>query len=260
MKAATLLVSALLAVSLLLAGCTSAPPPVQEQQARYVIGIDADFPPFTSLDSSGSPAGFDIDAARYVAAAEGLDVVFVAVPWDGIIPALENGDVDIVWSGLTVTDERQARVSFTHPYLTVNQSIAARAGAGTSMEDVLAGRARIGVQAGSTGEAWAAENLVGTGAMADADLVRFPGVTGLTGALEAGRIDASIIQAPAQERAIAGRNLSVIGTIPAQESYAVAVRQGDTVLLATLDRGLLRLKGDPYWQQLKETYGLDGAP
>jgi ABC-type amino acid transport substrate-binding protein len=69
-------------------------------------------------------------------------------------------------------------------------------------------------------------------------------------------VGASIVQAPSQQYAIAGRNLTIIGTVPAQESYAVAVRKGDTELLATLDRGLVRLKGDPYWQQIREKHGI----
>jgi len=53
-----------------------------------------------------------------------------------------------------------------------------------------------------------------------------------------------------------GKPLQIIGTTPAQASYAVAVRKTDPALLAKIDDGLVQLMKDPYWQQLKQKYGM----
>jgi polar amino acid transport system substrate-binding protein len=261
--------SVLFAIAFLLlpaAGCLSAPDgqvpqpaatTPQEIRPHYIIGVDGDFAPFTSQDRNGNFSGFDIEAARRVAEREGFDVQFVAVPWDNVIPALETGEIDIIWSGLTVTEERQARVNFSVPYYTVNQSIAVRAGSKFTMQDLYDGRLRIGAQAGSSEADWVMGNLVRTGKMSESNLSLYPDITTLTNSLEDGTVDASIIQFPSQQRAIKDKALIILGTTPSPDTYAVAVRKTDPELLAAVDHGLYMLMKDPIWQQLKEKYGLE---
>jgi len=266
MKGTVIVFIALIFLLLIAAGCVSAPKgpapapvtsTVQEVRSHYTIGVDGDFLPFTSKDGGGNFSGFDIDAARWIAEREGFDVKFVAVPWDNIVPALEAGEVDIIWSGMTVTEKRQAQVNFSHPYYTVNQSIAVRAGSSAvTMQDFYDGRLRIGVQAGSTEADWVIKNLIQTGKMPASNLSQYPDITILTNNLENGTIDASIIQSPSQQRAVTGRPLVIIGTTPSQDTYAVAVRKTDPELVARINDGLLQLTKDPYWQQLLQKYGL----
>jgi polar amino acid transport system substrate-binding protein len=125
------------------------------------------------------------------------------------------------------------------------------------MQDLYDGRMRIGVQAGSTDADWVIKNLIRTGKMPTSNLIQYPDITILTNNLENGTIDASIIQAPSQQRAVTGRPLVIIGTIPSPDRYAVAIRKTDPELLAIVNDGLLQLMKDPYWQQLKQKYGLE---
>ena len=250
---------------LVITGCMSLPngPPAQpatttlkEVRPHYIIGVDGDFPPFTVKDNGGNFSGLDIDAARWIAEKKGLQVQFVAVPWDNIISSLEAGTIDIIWSGMTVSAERQAKVNFSKPYYSVNQSIAIRAGSHVTMQDLYNGRLRIGVQTGSTEADWVIKNLIQTGKMPASNLSQYPDITILTNNLENGNVDASIIQVPSQQRAISGRSLVIIGTTPSQDLYAVAIRKTDPKLLAIIDDGLLQMMKDPYWQQLKQKYDL----
>lgn len=232
------------------------PPSPQEAHSHYVIGVDGDYPPFTYRDSAGNLTGFDIEAARWIANRKGFDVKFVAVPWDGIIPALKSGKIDMIYSGLTVSPERERDIDFTRSYYTVNQSVAIRQGSGITLQDLYAGRLRIGTQAGSTSAAWVEENLVRPGKMPAAALFLFPDLSTLTDGLANGTIDASLFDAPPLERAIAGKSLAIIGEIPTMEHYAVAVRKTDPQLLVMMDDGLRQLMADPYWQPLLLKYGL----
>jgi polar amino acid transport system substrate-binding protein len=265
MKGTFIIAPALVVMLLFAAGCTSAPEGAAQHPAagtppgvrpHYIIGVDGDFLPFTSQDRGGNFSGFDIDAARRVAEQEGFDVTFVAVPWDAIVPALESGKIDIIWSGMTVTEERQERVNFSVPYYSVNQSIAVRAGSPVTMQDFIDGRVRVGAQAGSTEAEWVTKNLVQTGKMPQSNLSLYPDITTLTENLENGTVDASVIQLPSQQRVIQGRDLVILGTTPSPDLYAVAVRKTNPELLARVDHGLLSLMKDPYWQQLKGKYGL----
>jgi polar amino acid transport system substrate-binding protein len=266
MKRTLIIFIALVLLLVIAAGCTSAPitpAPVQTTVAptavrpHYIVGVDADFPPFASRDSGGNISGFDIDAARWIAERKGFDVEFVAIPWENAISDLEAGRIDMIASGMTVTEKRQARVNFTHPYYAVNMSIAVRAGSHSTMQDLNDGLLRIGAQVGTNEADWVNKTLVQTGKMPASNLFLYPDSTTLTNNLENGTVDASIIQAPSQQRAVAGRQLVIIGTTPSKENLAIAVRKTDPGLLAIIDDGLLQLMKDPYWQQLKQKYGLE---
>ena len=266
------IVMVIIGVFLAASGCVSAPadqphaaitPVPQEGKPQYVIGVDSDYPPFTYRDSAGNLTGFDIEAARWIAEREGFDVEFVAVPWDRIIPALKDGTIDMVYSGMTVTPEREKDASFTTSYYTVNLSVAIRQGSGIILQDLYAGRLRTGTQEGSTGAAWVEENLVKSGKMPAANHIRYPDLSTLVENLANKTIEASVYDAPPQERAITGKSLTIIGEIPTQERYAVAVRKNDSHLQALMDDGLRKIMADTYWQQLLQKYGLatgSGSP
>jgi len=266
MKGTVIVFIALVLLLLFSSGCVSAPKgssmqpatiTPQEVQPHYIIGVDGNFPPFTSKDSGGNFSGIDIDAARWIAERKGFQVQFVAVPWDNVVPALEAGTIDIIWSGMTVNKERQSKVNFSKPYYTVNQSVAIRSGSHVTMQDLYEGRLWIGAQAGSTEADWVIKNLIQTGKMPVSNLSQYPDIKTLTNNLENGTIDASIIQTPSQQRAIIKRPLVIVGTIPSQDIYAVAIRKTDPGLLAIIDDGLLQLMKDPYWLQLKQKYDLE---
>lgn len=266
MKRTGIISIGLLFLLIVAAGCVSVPEgpaPVHatgtpaEVRQHYIIGVDAGFPPFTSMDPAGNFSGFDIDAARWIAERKGFDVQFVAVPWEDVIPALDAGKIDMIFSGMTVTEKREARVNFSRPYYAVNMCIAARAGSALTMQDLYDGQLRIGAQSGTNEADWVTNNLVQTGKMQASNLSLYPDVTTLTRNLENGTIDVSLIQSPSQQRAITGRPLVIIGTTPSQENIAVAFRKTDPELQAIIDDGLLQLMKDPYWQQLKQKYGMD---
>lgn len=266
MKRPVIVLIVLLFLLFIAAGCVFAPrgpSPVQtpgitkEVRSHYVIGVDADFPPFTSEDRNGNYSGFDIDAMRWIAERKGFEPEFVSVPWENAVTLLEAGKIDIISSGMTVTEKRQARVNFSRPYYTVNMSIAARSGSNITMQDIYDGHIRIGVQVGTTEEDWVNSTLVKTGKMPASNLSVYPDITTLTSNLENGTVDASVIQSPAQKQVITGRPLVIIGMTPSQETIAIAVRKTDPELLVIIDDGLWQLMKDPYWQQMKQKYGLE---
>ncbi|MDH7510089.1 MAG: transporter substrate-binding domain-containing protein [Methanolinea sp.] len=258
----TVFIGILAVIAVFSAGCLSgktAPAGVTAGRPQYVIGVDTDYRPFTYRDGQGNITGFDIEAARWIAARKGFDPVFVDVSWDDIIPALEQGKIDMIYSGMTVTPEREGRVDFTRPYYVVNQSVAARTGSNVSMQDFHAGRLRVGAQAGSTGAAWVAENLVRAGLMPAENLVLYPGVPSLAAGLERGEVQAIIGDAPSIRLMAGEKSFTLIGGVPTGERYAIAVRKGDTRTREMMDDGLSQLMKDPSWNLFLEKYGLGAA-
>jgi polar amino acid transport system substrate-binding protein len=81
------------------------------------FGVAAEpYPPFSSKDASGKWVGFEIDLMDAVCAQMQAKCQLVETAWDGIIPALQGKKIDVIWSSMTITNERKQKISFTDKY------------------------------------------------------------------------------------------------------------------------------------------------
>ncbi len=81
------------------------------------FGVAAEpYPPFSSKDASGKWVGFEIDLMDAVCAQMQAKCQLVETAWDGIIPALQEKKIDVIWSSMTITDERKQKINFTDKY------------------------------------------------------------------------------------------------------------------------------------------------
>jgi polar amino acid transport system substrate-binding protein len=219
-----------------------------------VVGIDGEYKPFSYLDPSGSATGFDVDSMKWIAQKKGMDVKFQSIAWDGIIPALQAGKVDLIYSGMTITPERAEQVNFSTPYWEVNQDVVAKTGSKITVDDVKSGKAIIGAQSGCTAAIWVDKNLITTGKMPQDRLKLYANTPLAIDDLVAGRVDAVMYDDNVMKAMIEGRPVGIIGNIETKEEFGIAVRKSDPELLATLNEGLAELKADPYWQELIVKY------
>jgi polar amino acid transport system substrate-binding protein len=219
----------------------------------YINGIDANFPPFSFVNKSGEPDGFDVKAADWIAQEMGFEVTHQPMDWDGIIPNLLAQKIDFIASGMSITPERDIKVDFTIPYWTITQVFVAGKDADLTVDNVLHGEKTLGVQRGTSEAEWLKEQAKEKGweftlryydsaPMAVADVVN-------------GRIDAAAMDdAPAAD-AVRKRPVKILGTFGMEpEKFGYAVREDDDQLLQTLNEGLRKLMKDPYWQELIDTY------
>jgi polar amino acid transport system substrate-binding protein len=256
------IIAAMLAVVVVVAvgfaGCTgteeSAVPTGEIETTTYIVGIDAEYPPYSYIDPSGNAVGFDVDSMKWIAEDQGFEVEFQPTAWDGIIPALQAKKIDLIYSGMTITEERKEMVSFSNPYWKVNQAVAIHDETEFTMEEFTAGEIVIGAQRGTTGAFWVEENLIEAGLMEQDALIRYDNFPLVVTDLQNQRIDAAIYDRPPLEDAIAGKTLVIIGDIDTGEEYGVAIRKEDTELLEMVNDGLANLMEDPYWEELKEKF------
>lgn len=87
------------------------------------VGIDVGYMPFEMRDKQGRIIGFDVDLAQAMADAMGVQLELVNSAWDGIIPALLTDKFDLIFGGMTITPQRNLRVLFSDPYLTIGQTL-----------------------------------------------------------------------------------------------------------------------------------------
>jgi polar amino acid transport system substrate-binding protein len=119
------------------------------------IGVAAEpYPPFTSPDASGNWVGWEVDFMNAVCAKAELECVLTPVAWDGIIPSLTGGQIDVIMSSMSITEERLQTIDFTDKYYNTPTVIVAAKGSGiTATPEGLAGKI-IGVQTSTIHEAY----------------------------------------------------------------------------------------------------------
>jgi polar amino acid transport system substrate-binding protein len=84
---------------------------------RLVVGMELAYPPFEMTDTRGRPAGVSVDLARALGRFLGRPVQIQDLPFDGLIPALKTGKIDLIISSMTATPERAQSIDFSQPYL-----------------------------------------------------------------------------------------------------------------------------------------------
>lgn len=87
------------------------------EESSLVVGTNAEFPPFSYIENK-KIVGFDIDVAHEVAKRLGKTIQLKDMPFDALIPDIILGHVDFVAAGMSYTEERAKRVSFTKSYIT----------------------------------------------------------------------------------------------------------------------------------------------
>lgn len=159
-----------------------------KERGEFVIGLDDSFPPMGFRDENNEIVGVDIELAAEVS--ERLGVSFRAQPinWDTKEMELENGNIDCIWNGMTVTDERKEAMYLSKPYLNNRQVVIVKESSGIQKLADLDGKT-VGLQKGSSAEqALADSEIAGSVTVQTYD----ENVTAFMD-LQAGRIDAFLV-------------------------------------------------------------------
>ncbi|ROR32743.1 transporter substrate-binding domain-containing protein [Inmirania thermothiophila] len=127
MKRFAALAAALLAATLAWSGAARAGT-LDEilERGTLRVGMEPAYMPFELTNQKGEIIGFDVDIAKRMAKAMGVELEIVSTAWDGIIPALLTKKFDIIMSGMTLTQERNLRINFAQPYIIVGQTLLIR--------------------------------------------------------------------------------------------------------------------------------------
>jgi polar amino acid transport system substrate-binding protein len=245
-----------LVCAILMAGCTGTTDPGVK---TYVVGIDNAYPPYAYIDGNGTLTGFDIESLYWIAENQGFNFTIKPVLWDEIIPALQNGEIDMIYSGMIITPDRAEIVSFSEPYWQINQGVVVRSDSDITMDDVTGGRVTIGVQKATAADTWLQDNMVDYDQkVATGAIIQYETFPDAIAALEADLCDVAIFADANAGPYIEGKSLKMLGSIPTGEEYGVAVRKGDTGLLDIVNTGLTELRASPKWEELKIKYQLEG--
>ena len=250
-KQISLLVVALVA-GLMLSACgkkeeaapaAAAPAAAPAPAAAIVVGLDDNFPPMGFKDEKNELVGFDIDLAKEAAKRIGREVTFKPIDWSAKEAELSGKRVDVLWNGLTITEERKANILFTKPYLENRQIVVVTEKSDIKAKADLAGKV-VGVQDGSS--AVEAVQKDEAAAKSIKELKKFgDNVTGLMD-LTAGRLDALVVDEVVGRYYTAKKpgEYAILEENFGTEEYGIGVRKDDTVLLGKIQKTMDEMKKD----------------
>lgn len=214
------------------------------------------FPPFDFADeTTGDYKGFDVDVANAIADKLDLELnILPTVQFDTIVPTIkQGGKADISLGAITITDARKEEVAFSEPYLDSNQSFVVKSNATDNTVAALnvSGK-KVAVQSGTTGEAWAQEN------MPNATTVPLDDIVQAMSGVQTGLYDACVADLPVTSYMIEQSYSDLMipdgvysatsnptgGQIPTGEQYGAIVKQDNTSLLDAVNNAL-----DELWEE-----------
>ena len=246
-KQISVLVLALMAAAMI-SGCAKkeeAPAPAAEPApaAAIIVGLDDNFPPMGFRDEKNELVGFDIELAKEAGKRLGVEVTFKPIDWNAKEAELNGKRIDVLWNGLTITEERKANILFTTPYLENRQIIVVLDKSDIKGKADLAGKV-VGVQDGSS----AVEAVQKDEAAAKSlkELKKFgDNVTALMD-LSAGRLDAIVVDEVVGRYYTAKKpgEYRVLEENFGTEDYGVGTRKDDTELMGKLQKALDDMKKD----------------
>lgn len=223
------------------------------EAGTLTVCSDVPYPPFEIEDPSSDTgySGFDIDLLGAIANELDLKLSVQDVGFDALQSGttLAAGTCDVGASAMTITDERKANIDFSDPYYDSLQSLLVRTDSGIKSIDDLAGK-NVGVQQGTTGEAYAGENATG------AELVSYPSDGELWPAMQAGQIDAILQDQPVNlEHEKADSAYKIVETYETDESYGFAFAKGErTALLDAVNAALQSLRDSGEYKKIYDQY------
>ena len=229
----------------------------QAQNRELVVGSSATYRPFAYENPNKEIVGYDVDIIKAVAQKAGLQIKIVNTPWTGIFAALNNGDVDLIISGVTINDKRKQSYDFTTPYFEARQLIAVSKDSSVKNLKDLAGK-KIGVVNGSTGDDIASREFGKT----NSDIRRFESTpvviselvnTGLDAAIGDNGVIAFRVQEHKQLKTVSDPSFP-------KEFFGIVVKQGNKALLDKLNAGLAAVKADGSYAQIYKKWFNADAP
>jgi len=253
-KITTLILIGILAISLSACGSKTdeANSGVQESQidkikasGKIVLGTSADYPPYEFhkvVDGKDTIVGFDIEIAKEIAKDLGIELQIKDMKFDGLLAALDSGNIDFVIAGMTPTEDRQKNVDFSNIYYTAIQALVVRAedvNNITSLED-LEGK-KIGAQKGSIQEGIATTQIQG-------GVIKALGkVSDLMLELKNNKVDAIVVEMPVAMAYASKNNDLIVTEIKFEEEdggSAVAFKKGSNEFVELVNKTLQRLNND----------------
>lgn len=235
-----------------------------QAEKKITVGFDNTFAPMGFKDENGKTVGIDIDLANAVFAEYGIKVDWQPINWSMKETELENGTIDLIWNGYSVSDERKEKVLFTDVYMETEEVLVVKKSSGIASLADMADKT-LGVQAASSGyDAFLASPAVLKDIVKGKNAVQYANFTQLFIDLEHSRVDALLTDKVYANYYLSKENkLADYTVIPANlESgdFAVGARKADKTLVRKINAAFKQLYQKGQFQAISNKWlGQDAA-
>lgn len=235
---------------------------VDKDNKNFVVGFDAEFPPYGYKNQDGEYVGFDLDLAQKVCEIRGWNLVKQPIEWSAKDMELKNGSIDCIWNGFSVNG-RENDYTWTIPYINNSQVVVTKSNLGIKNLNDLAGKV-VGVQTGSsalaalTGDDATDENKKLAKSFANLLLVNDYNTGFLN--LESGVVDAICMDigvAAYEIKSRANANFIILPEYISEEKYAIGFLKGNIELRNKVQETLLDMQKNGVLNQIAEKYSLE---
>lgn len=163
-----------------------------KEKGEIIVGLDDTFVPMGFRNDKGEIVGFDVDLAKEIFGRIGITPKFQAIDWSLKETELNNGNIDVIFNGYTITDARKEKVNFSDPYLDNRQIIITLATSDINTKADLAGKVVSVQKESSAYDAVTSDGDI-VANLKEGQLITFDSNLELFLDLEAGRSDAIVL-------------------------------------------------------------------
>ena len=231
----------------------------ENSDKQFIVGFDAEYPPYGYKDDNGEYVGFDLDLAQEVCARNGWELVKQPIDWDSKDMELNSGSIDCIWNGFTMTG-REDDYTWSKPYVDNFIVVVVKEGSGIEKKEDLAGKV-IAVQADSSGLAALTdeedneENLKLAASFSDLQQVADYNTAFMN--LEAGAVDAIVVDIGVADYQLESRTgFVMLDDKIRTEQYAVGFKLGNEELRDQVQSTLDEMVKDDTFDDIAKKWDL----
>ena len=232
-------------------------------RTQFVVGFDAEFPPYGYMDEDGDYTGFDLELAQEVCDRNGWELVKKPINWDSKDMELESGSIDCIWNGFTMNG-REDDYTFSDPYVDNSIVVVVAKDSDINKLSDLAGKV-VDVQADSSGLAALQgddatdENKELTASFAELQQVADYNTAFMN--LESGAVDAVVLDIGVAKYQMSSRGdaFRMLDEQVSSEQYAIGFKKGNTELKDQVQKTLDEMAADGTFAKIAEKWGLSEA-
>ncbi|MDT2754851.1 amino acid ABC transporter substrate-binding protein [Enterococcus pseudoavium] len=229
-----------------------------EKDQKVTIGLDDTFVPMGFKDEDGKIVGFDVDLAKAVFDQYDVKADFQPIDWSMKENELENGTIDLIWNGYTVTESRKKKVLFSNPYAQNEQVLVTKKDSGITSAEAMKGKI-LGAQEGSSGyEAFGNEPKMLKDIVKDNDATLYASFNEAMIDLENGRINGLLIDKVYADYYLKQANKLDKYTISSvgfkNENFAVGARKGDKELVQKINSAFKELQENDKYAEISQKW------
>ena len=224
-----------------------------QNKGELILGLDPTFAPMGFTDENGEIVGYDIDVAAEVCARLGVTLMCQPIDWTAKEMELNAKNIDCIWNGMSISDDRLASMSISVPYMSNAMILVTRADSGIETKADLKGK-KLGLQGGSTAEEALDGDADFKASLGEVVPFEFNAVALMD--LRQGGVDAVLMDLVAANYYIATEkaDLVCLDETLLPEEYGIGFRKTDAALTEAVNNALFDMVKDGTLAQITEKW------